>query len=497
MIFRQLHKSTRLLGHAKRFNSTQNQPKRSNSSLVVGAAIVSLPLFFYFTSPSEKAPKSVQRKKLHSDQKLDSLVEMGKETKPISNLDMQRKQTMKDVDDTHENQDDDPREKPLIHSKYVLIGSGTASFSAIKGIRQNDKTNEILMVTEENQLPYQKPPMSKELWQTGNKNLEFQDWSGNNASVFYKNPEWFEENLIRISTGKKVVGIDSNQKRILLNDGQEIQYEQLLIATGSKPNHLQFDIPSSNSMISTFRNLDDYTSLRKLAEHKKNVIIIGGGFLGSELAVGLTNIGNEVNQIFPEEGNLGLILPSYLSQFCKNEVEKLNVKVHSNALVKNLSTDQGKVIATLNNDKKIIGDHCIVCVGAKPDVELAKMSGLEIDINGGILVNSELSAKSNIFAAGDCISFFDKTLGRRRIEHYDHAVQSGYVAGLNMSGSNKSYDYQPMFWSDLGSNVSFEAVGKLSSKLETKSFWNVSEKEFDKGVVFYIDNSKIGSYLLI
>ena len=485
-----------------------SKPKSGYSNLwYLGTGLIIVPTFIYFTSPKEPLPRAKDLiKKLPKVEEVQKELLLTQEEIPAipSNVGVDEPEEVPITDTESEKvADSKPGElldddEPLLKVKYVLIGSGVASFSAIKGIRKNDKDGRILMVSEETELPYQKPPMSKELWISGNQNLEFKDWSGKDASVYYKKSEFFQKQNVDLNLGKRVVAIDAENQIITLDNGHRYEYQKLLLATGSKPIKLPIASPDAKSNVSTFRELKDYVALRELADQKKKIIVVGGGFLGSELAVGLQNKGAQVEQVFPEIGNFGFVLPDYLADHCTTQVEALNVKVHSSSLVKEISNEHDKVKVTLTNGISLVADHCVVCVGAKPDVEVAKLSGFEIDKNGGILVNSELSARSNVYAAGDCISFYDPVLGRRRIEHYDHAAQSGFHAGLNMSGLQNAYKYQPMFWSDIGPNISFEAVGILNNKLKTKSFWNISENSpFDKGVVFYVDDSKIGNCLLI
>ncbi len=116
----------------------------------------------------------------------------------------------------------------------------------------------------------------------------------------------------------------------------------------------------------------------------------------------------------------------------------------------------------------ITTDHVVVAVGIEPNTDLAKSAGLETDPGqGGFLVNAELQARHNIWVAGDAASFYDIKLGRRRVEHYDHAIVSGKLAGENMTGAHKPYWHQSMFWSDLGPKVGFEAIGLTDSELQT------------------------------
>merc|ERR1712012_302046 len=142
-------------------------------------------------------------------------------------------------------------------------------------------------------------------------------------------------------------------------------------------------------------------------------------------------------------------------------------------------------MGSLQTGEKVKTDHLVVAVGVEPDLQLAHSSNLEIDpVHGGFKVNSELEARQNLFVAGDAASFYNIALGRRRVEHHDHAVVSGRLAGENMTGAQKPYTHQSMFWSDLGPDVGYEAIGVVDSKLSTVGvFAKATSKDTPKAVV--------------
>ena len=173
------------------------------------------------------------------------------------------------------------------------------------------------------------------------------------------------------------------------------------------------------------------------------------------------------------------------------------VNVIQNARVKTARVnDIGKLVLNLTNGETLTVDHAIVAVGLEANTDLAETSRLEVDPkNGGFLTNSELELRTNMYAAGDAASFYDVVLGRRRVEHHDHAVVSGKLAGENMTGAKKPYTHQSMFWSDLGPDVGFEAVGRIDSGLRTTSFFakdsEAGGSKYDRGVVFYQDDANV------
>lgn len=383
------------------------------------------------------------------------------------------------------------------HATYVLVGAGTASFAAYRAIRKADKSAKVLIIGDEEYPPYMRPPLSKELWYCDDEelvsDLKFKQWNGKERGIFFE-PEVFfckpgelpskETGAVALLKGKKVVGINSKDQKVKLDDGGEIGYDKLLLAPGGIPKNLPIFRESSDEVkkrTTLFRKIKDFKELDKAVKDAKSVVVVGGGFLGSELACALGHRGKKtgmnVLQLFPEDGNMGKVLPKYLTEWTTNKVRKEGVDVKPNSTVEHVSFSDGQINLRLNSGDEIKTDHIIVAVGLEPNVELASAAGLEVDpILGGYHVNSELEAKSNIWVAGDAACFYDPNLGRRRVEHHDHAVVSGRLAGENMTGSRNPYWHQSMFWSDLGPDVGYEAIGLVDSMLPTVGVWAKATK---------------------
>uniref|UniRef100_A0A3Q3DVF8 Apoptosis-inducing factor 1, mitochondrial n=1 Tax=Hippocampus comes TaxID=109280 RepID=A0A3Q3DVF8_HIPCM len=354
------------------------------------------------------------------------------------------------------------------HAPYLLIGGGTASFAAARSIRARDPGARVLIVTDEPDLPYMRPPLSKELWFSDDPavtdTLRFKQWNGKERSIYFQPPSFYitpeelsnaENGGVAVLTGKKVVHMDVRGNKVKLDDDTEISYDKCLIATGGVPRNLQVidrageDVKQRTTL---FRKIDDFRSLDKISRTIKSITIIGGGFLGSELACAL-------------------------GRRCKIKIMKRRkhltqnrsgVKIISEALVKSVTCNEDQLEIKLKDGRLVKTDHVVAAVGLEPNVDLAKSAGLEVDSDfGGYRVNAELQARSNIWVAGDAACFYDIRLGRRRVEHHDHAVVSGRLAGENMTGANKPYWHQSMFWSDLGPDVGYEAIGIVDSSLPT------------------------------
>ncbi|XP_067662972.1 apoptosis-inducing factor 1, mitochondrial-like isoform X2 [Haliotis asinina] len=371
------------------------------------------------------------------------------------------------------------------HAQYLLIGAGTASFGAFRAIKSRDPKAQVLLVGEEKRIPYMRPPLSKEMWfsedKEGVKKLKFKQWNGKERSLFFE-PESFyvepkklsyqENGGVAILQGRKVTKLDASQKKVWLDNGSEITFDKCLIATGGKPRNLPVLERAGEKVkqrINLFRSISDFQHLDEATKNAKSVAVIGGGFLGSELACALGKRGKKngmkVYQVFPEAGNMGRVLPEYLSNWTTKKVQAEGVNVISNKIVNSAEFVNNVVVLGLNDGSTVSAEQVVVAVGLEPNVELAKTSGLELDdSHGGFRVNAELEARSN---AGDASCFYDIRLGRRRVEHHDHAVVSGRLAGENMTGAAKPYWHQSMFWSDLGPEVGYEAIGIVDSSLPT------------------------------
>ncbi|KAI8923629.1 hypothetical protein BC831DRAFT_403533 [Entophlyctis helioformis] len=398
--------------------------------------------------------------------------------------------------------------------QYVLVGGGTASYSAMEAIREAQPDAQVLIIAEEDFVPYQRPPLSKELWfGETSADLKFTDWQGNESSLFYLPKESYSvmkaddlgkigepTSKIQLLSGVSVVKINPEDQTVVLSNGKRVQYGRVLVATGGSPKNLpalEKATDDTKSRILTFRGIKDFKRLDSIAQGEKTIAIVGGGFLGSELAIALCDKGVKVVQLFPEDGNMGLVFPRYLTKWTTSKLRQAGVDVRSNSDIETVVKKGEKVEIKVKGGAAVEADYVIVAVGLAPNEDLARESGLELDpVRGGITVNAELEARTNVFAAGDVTSFHDIALGRRRVEHYDHAVMSGRMAGFNMTGAKKPYTHQSMFWSDLGPDVSYEAVGLIDSKLPTVGVWAkvdaavekpLPEKEvYGRGVVFYL-----------
>ncbi|MEX2143156.1 MAG: FAD-dependent oxidoreductase [Anaerolineales bacterium] len=359
--------------------------------------------------------------------------------------------------------------------KYIIVGGGMAGDSAAQGIRAVDKTGSIALIGSENFPPYIRPPLTKGLW-TGKKKLEdiWRQTAGHQVDLYLN---------------QRVKTIDPHKKVVTDDQGLQFEYERLLLATGGRPRQLPF----GEGLIRYFRTLDDFQALHEQAARGGRFAVIGGGFIGSELAAALAMNQQPVTIIFPGKGICANIFPPGLVAHLNEYYQQKGVEVWNGEKVTDVRpSTQGMVVET-KSGKKLEVDFVAAGLGIEPNVELAEQLGLNVD--NGILVGEDLqTSQADIYAAGDVANFANDLLGGRlRVEHEDNTNTMGKAAGRNMAGSAQPYDHLPMFYSDLF-DLGYEAVGRLDSRYELVEDWK--EQPYKKGVVYYLDNGHLRGVLL-
>jgi 3-phenylpropionate/trans-cinnamate dioxygenase ferredoxin reductase subunit len=364
---------------------------------------------------------------------------------------------------------------------YVIVGGGLAGASAVQGIRELDAAGSTLLIGEEEHLPYDRPPLSKKLW-LGGKSVE---------DIFLHDRSFYEQHAVTLALNEKAVRLDPNAKTLTTAGGEIYGYRKLLLATGCKARRL--GIPGGDlEGICYFRSLDDYLHIRGMAAAGKSALIVGGGFIGSELAAALNINKLDVTMIFPGETLCDRVFPDYLGRAMQQRYAEKGVKVMTSDKPISFSKEGGQFITRTGKGATVTSDIVIVGVGVEPEMELAGSGGLEV--GNGIVVNEYLEAsRPDIYAAGDNAYFPYRALGMpTRIEHWDHALNQGKCAGRNMAGAHEPYLYQPYFFSDLF-EFGYEATGEVDARLETFADW---QKENDTGVIYYLRDGKIRGVML-
>jgi len=363
-------------------------------------------------------------------------------------------------------------------TRYLIIGGGMTGDAAVHGIREIDGTGSIRVIGSEPHPSYNRPPLSKALWK------------GKPLESIWREPE---ERGVTWHRGRTAVSLDPRDRKVTDDQGAVHAYERLLLATGVSPRRLPFGA----GRVVYYRTLDDYRRLRDMTVKGRRFAVIGGGFIGSEIAAALAVNDREVVLLFPDDGICGRLFPPDLARSLNDYYREKGVEVMAGASVTGLDASGDRSVLRVREGRtgrvtSIAVDGVVAGIGVQPNVDLAQAAGLEID--NGIRVDAGLRTKHpDIFAAGDVASCHNPILDQwLRVEHEDNANTMGRLAGRAMAGEAVTYDHLSMFYSDLF-DLGYEAVGELDARLETVADWKVP---FREGVVYYLRGGRVRGVLL-
>ncbi len=359
------------------------------------------------------------------------------------------------------------------HHKYLIIGGGMTGDAAVRGIRELDGDGSIGMIGDETDMPYARPPLTKGMW----KGRPFEKiWRGT------------DKLNVEFHLGRRATELDTSAKRVRDDKGDEYTFDKLLLATGGTPHQLPF----GQKDIVYYRTLQDYLHVRKMSDEHESFIVIGGGFIGSELAAALAMQGRQVTMIFLENSIGEHVYPAEISRFLDGYFTQKGVKLLPADSITSLEKKDGKYTVRTKSGQTIQADAVVGGIGIRPNLDLAKAGGIKVE--NGIVVDDHLRTSApDVYAAGDVALFPHRLLGKMtRVEHEDNALQMGKQAGRNMAGANEAYTHAPYFYSDLF-DVGYEAIGILNSKLEIYADW---QEPLKKGVIYYLENGRVRGVLL-
>ena len=357
--------------------------------------------------------------------------------------------------------------------RYVIVGGGMTAAAAVEGIRSADPDGTIGLISAEQHPPYARPPLSKALWKG---EPESSIWRGT------------EKLGVDLRLGRSAATLDARAKTVTETTGDVLSYDKLLLATGGTPRRL----PLQTDEIIYYRTYDDYRKLRTLATEKRRFAVLGGGFIGSEVAAALRLVGRDVTMVVPEAGIGARVFPADLSQFLVQYYREQGVDVRTGESLTGLTRSKDELALATKGGQEVRVDAVVGGIGIQPNVDLAVQAGARVD--NGVVVDELLrTSVPDVFAAGDVANFFSPALDTRlRVEHEDNANTMGAAAGRAMAGDKTPYTHLPFFYSDLFA-LGYEAVGELDARLETFSDW---KQPFREGVIYYLKDGRVRGVLL-
>jgi 3-phenylpropionate/trans-cinnamate dioxygenase ferredoxin reductase subunit len=327
-----------------------------------------------------------------------------------------------------------------MYEQIVIAGAGQAAVQAVDTLRRKGFTGKLTLIGEEPWLPYQRPPLSKK-YLAGALERE---------RLLIRPAQYFAEHGVTAHLGRRVTDIARRERHVRLDDGLVLPYDALLLATGSRPRRLLApggELPG----VHTLRTIADVDRIRAECGAGARMVIIGGGYIGLEVAATARELGLEVTVLEMAERVMNRVTCPEVSAFYAAEHARQGVRIHCNARVRALHADahSGRVRAVLTEEGgEYPADIVLVGVGVVPADELAKAAGLECE-NGVVTDAHCRTTDEAIYAAGDCASHLNRQYGRHlRLESVDNAFEQGNTVALNLLGTPTPHDKVPWFWSD-------------------------------------------------
>ncbi|WP_225744784.1 NAD(P)/FAD-dependent oxidoreductase [Marinilactibacillus sp. Marseille-P9653] len=359
-------------------------------------------------------------------------------------------------------------EKEKIYFDYVIVGGGIAAGNAVAGIREVDKAGTIGIISADSDRPYERPALSKKLWT---------DDTFTTDQIFYNVRE---EHQATLMLETEVTSIDKESHTVTTHNGDVFKYKKLLLVTGGEPQMI--DGPEDDQVFA-FRSFEDYTKLRSLSGDHQHVAVVGGSYIGTELAANLALNNTKVTLIYPQSTLGDNRFPEEIAKEYEQTYKDHGIEMISKTRAEKYTKEGDKLVLHLDNGNTVEADSIVLGLGVTPVLDLAKDAGLDID--DGVIVDEYLrTSDPDIYSAGDIASYPDPILGRQRIEHVDHARNSGTAVGKIMAGINKPYDHTPYFYSMIF-DISWKAIGTLDLSLD------LLIDEVDGGkVVYYLKEDK-------
>ena len=366
---------------------------------------------------------------------------------------------------------------------FLLVGGGMASGHCAAELRKRGADGSILLAGREPEPPYERPPLSK----------EYMRGEAGREDAYVHPPDWYGENGVELLRGRNVMALDTAARTVKLQGGEEVEFGKALLATGAIVNILRVD-GAENEGIHYLRAFGNSDAIREDAEKAEHVVLIGGSYIGTEVAASLTAKGAKCTIVMMEDVALSRTFGETPGRWFQDVLESKGIEVHGGHELEAFEGD-GRVKAVVTKSGLTIEcDAVVVGAGVRADTMLAERAGLEVD--NGIVCDSKLETSvEGIFAAGDCCNYDSVVHGRRlRVEHWDVAMQQGQHAAKAMMGESEPYEVVPYFFSDLADWASLEYVGPAFDWDE--EIWR-GDKDAGEFAVFYLKDGKVAGCLSV
>ncbi|HEU5141611.1 MAG TPA: FAD-dependent oxidoreductase [Solirubrobacterales bacterium] len=369
------------------------------------------------------------------------------------------------------------------HVDFLLVGGGMASAHCAAELRRRGADGAVLLAGREPDPPYERPPLSK----------EYLRGDAERSDAFVNPPEWYDQNGVELLSGVNVMSLDPTTRTAKLQGGDEVSFGKALLATGAMVNILRVE-GAGNEGVHYLRAFGNSDAIRADAEAAEHVVLIGGSYIGTEVAASLTAKGVDCSIVMMEDVTFERSFGPRAGRWFQERLEEHGVSIHGGEQLEAFEGD-GRVKAVLTASGKAIEcDTVVVGAGVRADTMLAQRAGLEV--GDGIVCDSTLrTSAEGIYAAGDCCSYESVVHGRRlRVEHWDVAMQQGLHAARNMLGEERDYDVVPYFFSDLADWASLEYVGPASEWDE--EIWR-GDPDAGEFSVWYLKGGRVAGALSV
>lgn len=361
---------------------------------------------------------------------------------------------------------------------HVIVGGGIAADKAARALHEHAPDASVLILSAATDGPVYRPALTKDLWTGEDPDPASQDL-GTAADTG-----------ATLVTGVEVTAIDPAERTVTTADGTRVRYGELLLATGAAPRTL--DGAPEDPRVVTLREVADYRRLRELVTEGTEVVVVGGGYLGTEIAAGLSIAGAAVTLAISGQAIGEQLFPASITAHLGEVFGGHGVRLEKGFRLATLEAGD-RVVLRGEDGRELVADVVVLGLGAQLRTELARAAGLPLSEGGAIVVDEHLrTSAEHVHAAGDVIEFDDPLLGRRHVEHIDHAEASGTAAGTDMAGGEATYAYTPLFYSDLFDD-GYEAVGRLDGRGENVELW---DEAGTAAVVHHVEDGRIVGVLL-